>query len=215
MFKSRKFFAGAMAACLLPATGVALAAAHAEIFEAGAAIPARPIAESSLLAPAATPQPADRPAEAPEAASAPAPAAPAETAQEPGPSASGRPAIAASGAADSELNCLARVILYEAGAESRAGQLAVAQVVLNRTRSGRFPRTICGVINQRGQFASIRSFRPRRDARWNRAVAIARAARAGERVAAVGGALFFHAARVRPFSGRTRLARLGGHIFYR
>jgi len=215
MFKSRKLFAGALAACLLSATGVTLAAAHAEIFEAGAAIPARPIAQSPVLAPAAIAQPADRPAEAP-AAPVPssAPAAPPEAAQEPTRPAPARPA-AASGAADSELNCLARVILYEAGAESRAGQLAVAQVVLNRTRSGRFPRTICGVINQRGQFASIRSFHPRRDARWNRALAIARAARGGERVAAVGNALFFHAARVRPFSGRTRLARLGGHIFYR
>jgi spore germination cell wall hydrolase CwlJ-like protein len=208
MFKSRKLFAGALAACLLSATGVTLAAAHAEIFEADAAIPARPITESSLLSTAATTQPADQPAEASQAAPAPAPAPAA-------PEQAARPATATSGTMDSELNCLARVILYEAGAESRSGQLAVAQVVLNRTRSGRFPRTICGVINQRGQFASIRSFHPRRDARWNRAMSIARAARDGERVGSVGNAMFFHAARVRPFTGRTRVARLGGHVFYR
>lgn len=217
MFKSRKLFAGALAACLLSATGVTLAAAHAEIFDAGAAIPARPVTAPTVLTPAATPQPAEQPAEAREAApaSSPAPAAPAEAAQEPAGPAPARGAAARARTTDAELTCLARVILYEAGAESRAGQLAVAQVVLNRTRSGRFPRTICGVINQRGQFASIRSFHPPRNARWNRALALARAARAGERVPSIGNALFFHAARVRPFSGRTRVARLGGHVFYR
>ncbi|HYJ31564.1 MAG TPA: cell wall hydrolase [Allosphingosinicella sp.] len=211
MFKSRMLFAGAAGICLLSATGVALAAAHAEMFEAEAAIPARPIVESPILAPV---QPAE-PAEAPKAAPAPlpAPAAPAQAAPEPARPA--RPAVAATGASDAELTCLTRVILYEAGAESRSGQLAVAQVVLNRVRSGRFPRTICGVINQRGQFSAIRSYHPRRDARWNRAQAIARSARAGERVPSIGNAMFFHAARVRPFSGRTRVARLGGHIFYR
>ncbi|HEX8217155.1 MAG TPA: cell wall hydrolase [Allosphingosinicella sp.] len=208
MFKSRFLFAGAVGACLLSATGIALASAQAEIFEAGAAIPVRPIAESPILPPA---QPAE-PAEAQPAAPAlsPAPAAPATAAPEPA-----RPAAAPTAALDAELTCLTRVILYEAGAESRSGQLAVAQVVLNRVRSGRFPRTICGVINQRGQFSAIRSYQPRRDARWNRALAIARSARAGERVPSIGNALFFHAARVRPFSGRTRVARLGGHVFYR
>ena len=212
MFKSRMLFAGAAAACLLSATGVTLAAAHAEIFDAAAAaVPASPTTASIL--PAAPPQPA-APAEAQQAAPAteptPSPAPAPKAVVEP----VRRPA-AASRAADGELTCLARVILYEAGAESRAGQLAVAQVVLNRARSGRFPRTICGVINQRGQFSAIRSFHPPRNARWNRALAVARAARAGERVPSIGNALFFHAARVRPFSGRTRVARLGGHVFYR
>ncbi|HEX9933422.1 MAG TPA: cell wall hydrolase [Allosphingosinicella sp.] len=215
MFKSPMLFAGALGACLLSATGVTLAAAHAEIFEADAAVTAQPTTSSILQA--ATPQPAGDPAEAQQ----PAPAAEPAAAPAPSPAAAPvraepvRRAAAATGAADAELTCLARVILYEAGAESRAGQVAVAQVVLNRARSGRFPRTICGVINQRGQFSAIRSFHPRRDARWNRALGVARAARSGERVAAIGNALFFHAARVRPFSGRTRVARLGGHIFYR
>jgi spore germination cell wall hydrolase CwlJ-like protein len=208
MFKFRKHFVGAFAACLLSATGVTLAAAHAEIFEADAALPARPT--SQILSPAAIPLPAEpaeaRPA-APGAQPAPSPSPAPRTAPERG--------AAASGAVDAELTCLTRVILYEAGAESRSGQLAVAQVVLNRTRSGRFPRTICGVIHQRGQFASIRSYHPRRDARWNRAMAIARAARNGERVGSIGNAMFFHAAHVRPFTGRTRVARLGGHVFYR
>ena len=212
MFKSPKLFVGAFGLCLLSATGVTLAAAHAEIFEADAAVPARPTTQSLL--PNATPQPA------PEAEAQPAVPAAEPSPATPAPAAEPRPELARRAAApvaanDAELTCLARVILYEAGAESRAGQLAVAQVVLNRARSGRFPRTICGVINQRGQFSAIRSFHPPRNARWNRALALARSARAGERVPSIGNALFFLAARVRPFSGRTRVARLGGHFFYR
>ena len=211
MFKSRMLFAGAVGACLLSATGVTLAAARAEIFEAEAAIPA-PATSTSIL-PAATPQPAE-PAEAQPAAPA------AQSAPSPSPVPAPQPepvrrTAAASGAVDAELTCLARVILYEAGAESRAGQLAVAQVVMNRVRSPRFPNTICGVVNQRGQFASIRSFRAPRGARWSRALAIAREARAGGRAPGIGNALFFHAARVPAFRGRTRVARLGGHVFYR
>ncbi|MEA3017642.1 MAG: hypothetical protein QOI38_2364 [Sphingomonadales bacterium] len=208
MSQSRFFLAGALGACLL--SGVTFAAANAEIL--GAANPALPALESPVLpSPAAAAQPAQpsdvQPA-APAIASAPvaAPTAPIEPV---------RRAAAPAEASDAELNCLARVILYEAGAESRAGQLAVAQVVMNRTRSGRFPRTICGVINQRGQFSAIRSYRAPGGARWASALRVAREARSGGRVASVGNALFFHARHVRPFRGRTRVAQLGGHVFYR
>ena len=213
-----KLFAGAVAACLLSATGVALAAAHAEIFEADAAIPAQPT--TSALPAVIAPQPAV-PAEAQQAAPATSPlpsTEPAAQPQQPQSAARDRePAreAARTSVSDAELTCLTRVILYEAGSEPRAGQLAVAQVVLNRMRSGRFPRTICGVINQRGQFSSIRSFRHPRNARWNRAEGIARAALEGERTPAVGRALFFHARHVPAFRGRTRVAQVGGHIFYR
>ena len=115
-----------------------------------------------------------------------------------------------------ELECLTRVILYEAGAESRAGQVAVAQVVMNRVESPRFPNTICGVIYQRGQFSAIRSFNPPRNARWNRAMALARDVLDGHEPM-VGEALYFHATRVRPafVRSRTRVATIGNHVFYR
>src|SRR5688500_404109 len=45
--------------------------------------------------------------------------------------------------ADSELNCLAVGVYYEAKSEQLAGQLAVADVIINRTKSGRFPKSIC------------------------------------------------------------------------
>jgi spore germination cell wall hydrolase CwlJ-like protein len=116
---------------------------------------------------------------------------------------------------DRELDCLTRVILYESGAESRAGQLAVADVVLNRVQSPRFPDTICGVIYQRGQFSSIRSFNPPQGARWQRARAVA--LDAIDDGSTVGRALYFHATSVRPayVQNRPRVAQIGNHIFYR
>lgn len=208
----RKFLAGAFGACLASGSAVAFVAAQAEPVPGQAAAmiaadtqiqmaPVQPSAQPAAPAAVALPSAVAIPA----AASAPAPRPqPAVEAEDDG-----------SQVSETELACLTRVILYEAGAESRSGQLAVAQVVLNRTRSGRFPRTICGVINQRGQFASIRSFNAPRGTRWERAEDIAEAALEGERAPGIGSALFFHAAHVRPFSGRTRVARLGNHVFYR
>src|SRR4051812_26291967 len=48
------------------------------------------------------------------------------------------PAAAVSSEIDQELTCLAKIVHHEAGNQSAAGQLAVAQVVMNRVRSGRF-----------------------------------------------------------------------------
>jgi hypothetical protein len=46
------------------------------------------------------------------------------------------------------VRCLAEAVYYEARGEQYIGQVAVAQVVLNRARSGKWPRSICAVINQ-------------------------------------------------------------------
>ena len=118
---------------------------------------------------------------------------------------------------DAELTCLAKVVVHEAGNQSRAGQMAVAQVVMNRVNDsrGRFGRTICGVIMQRGQFFNVHAYNPPRNARWRTAVEIARLARDGDHPPVIGNALFFHAAYAAPFRGRTRVGRIGDHVFYR
>ena len=118
---------------------------------------------------------------------------------------------------DAELTCLAKVVLHESGNQPRAGQIAVAQVVMNRVndRRGRFGRTICGVVMQRGQFFNVHAYNPRRDVRWFRALEIAREVRDGNAEPVMEGALFFHASYARPFRGRSRVGRIGGHIFYR
>ena len=124
-------------------------------------------------------------------------------------------APAAQTAPDAELTCLAKIVLHEAGNQSRTGQLAVAQVVMNRVHSGRFASTICGVAMQRGQFFNVHAYNPRHDTRWFQALEVARQARDGNAEPVMQGALFFHAAYAGPFRGRTRLGRIGGHIFYR
>ena len=45
-------------------------------------------------------------------------------------------------------DCMAAAIYYEAAGEPEAGRLAVAQVILNRLRHPRFPKSVCGVVYQ-------------------------------------------------------------------
>ncbi len=115
-----------------------------------------------------------------------------------------------------ELECLARAVYYEARGEPLHGQAAVAHVILNRTRSGRFPASVCGVVDQPGQF-TFRAGRPERrhPAQWARAQKLAAQALAGELPNPVGSALFFHADHVSPGWRRPRVAEIGNHIFYR
>ena len=119
-----------------------------------------------------------------------------------------------------EHECLAGAVYFESKGEPLQGQLSVAEVVLNRSRSGRFPSTICGVVTQRGQFSFIRAGRfppiARATAAWRKAVAIARIAMDDMADGPAPRALFFHATRVSPgWRGLTRVATVGNHIFYR
>ncbi|MFD1033651.1 cell wall hydrolase [Sphingomonas hankookensis] len=120
---------------------------------------------------------------------------------------------------DEELNCIAIGVYYESKGEPLAGQLAVADVILNRANSGRFPASACGVLTQRSQFSFVKGGRlPDVDTSrpaWKTAVAIARIARDELWKSPAKGALFFHARRVSPNWGKTRVASLGNHIFYR
>lgn len=118
-----------------------------------------------------------------------------------------------------EEECLAATVYFESRSESFDGQLAVARVVLNRSGSGRFPGSVCGVVFQPGQFSFVRGggFPPiaRSSRDWKEAVAIARIAQDGLWAGRAHNALFFHAARVSPGWRMTRVAAIGNHIFYR
>src|SRR3546814_1142084 len=58
---------------------------------------------------------------------------------------------------DAAHDCLAATIYHESRAEPLEGQLAVAEVVINRTQSPSFRRTICGVVTQPKQFSFVRN----------------------------------------------------------
>ena len=117
-----------------------------------------------------------------------------------------------------DLRCIATGVYFESANQHLEGQLAVANVILNRVESGRFAATPCAVLTQRGQFSFVRRGvvpTPPNDHRWQRAVAIARIASEDRWTDPVPGALFFHATYVSPGWNRPRVARLGDHIFYR
>ena len=127
---------------------------------------------------------------------------------------------------DAEWGCLAQAIYFEARGEPLEGQVAVAEVVLNRVQDRRFPGTVCGVTTQgvgsgRGcQFSyacdgnsdTMKSAGPRQ-----RAEKLATLMLAGRARNITDGATYFHTRSVRPsWSHRmTRTASIGHHYFYR
>jgi spore germination cell wall hydrolase CwlJ-like protein len=123
-------------------------------------------------------------------------------------------------AVDADRECVATAVYFEARGEPIEGQLAVAQVVLNRAASGKYPSSVCAVVKQRSQFSFIRRGKippiAKATEAWRKAVAIARIA--WERLAnQIGGdVLWYHAIYVSPGWGRrlTRVAQIGTHIFY-
>jgi spore germination cell wall hydrolase CwlJ-like protein len=79
-----------------------------------------------------------------------------------------------------ERRCLAEAVYFEGRNETIEGQIAVAQVVLNRVRSGKWPNTVCGVVHQgRGEACAFPGVckageRPsEKDEKWQRAAWIA------------------------------------------
>ncbi len=126
-----------------------------------------------------------------------------------------------SGELNEQMQCLAGAVYFESRGEPLAGQLAVADVVINRSQDRRFPASYCGVVYQRAQFSFVKGGRMPRirtgTAAWSRAKAIARIAHDGMWDSKVDGAVYFHAKYVRPsWSHRkTRTATIDTHIFYR
>jgi len=132
--------------------------------------------------------------------------------------------VAANGdgpALDAEGTCLATAVYFESMGESLEGQLAVAQVVINRAKSGQYPTSLCGVVKQKAQFSFVRGGQfPRVDAgceAWRKAQAIARIATGKMAQVIPTDVLWYHADYVAPSWGRrlARVDKIGAHIFYR
>jgi hypothetical protein len=209
-------------------------AVAAQQAEAAALPPMTPVPAMMLAAPqitgAATPLPAtlstDVPVlNSPFAAGEPA-AEPADTKAQRAPEAT-RPASLARLVADMrgndeiaagderEFGCLATAVYFESRGEPLEGQLAVAQVILNRVESGRYAGSVCAVLRQPGQFSFDVSRRPADNADWKTAQAIAAIAMTGGWREVAPDALAFHAARLSPGWRMTKVAQIGNHVFYR
>ena len=117
-----------------------------------------------------------------------------------------------------DLACMAGAIYFEAKGEPLSGQLAVAEVILNRTKSGRFPKSVCSVVTQPGQFSFVRGGRipsVAQNRQYQTAVAVARVALGDMWDSPAADAMYFHARRVSPSWGHKTVATIGNHIFYR
>ena len=136
------------------------------------------------------------------------------------------PGAAVDPAREDAMRCLTLAVAHEAGNQPRAGQEAVAEVVLNRLAHPAFPKSVCGVVWQgwrRGSgcqftFVCDGALDRRLDDRTIRAARmVAQAALGGTGPVRVAGALNYHATYVQPGWANTLdpVGRIGAHIFYR
>ena len=122
---------------------------------------------------------------------------------------------------DAQEDCLAKAVYFEARGEPLEGQLAVAEVVLNRAASGRYPPTICEVVMQPWQFSFVNATgripeANRASLAWHKAAAIADIAMKRMAKQIPSNVLWYHANYVSPSWGRrlNRVTQIGAHIFY-
>jgi len=126
---------------------------------------------------------------------------------------------------DNDLECLTQAIYYEARNESEAGQAAVAEVVLNRSRHRAYPKRVCEVVYQRNSRTCQFTFtcdgsigrRAVNPVSWARAERIAREVYDGRSASQLPkNSVNYHANYVRPSWGRrlSRVRQIGAHIFY-
>jgi hypothetical protein len=122
--------------------------------------------------------------------------------------------------------CLTEALYFEARGESLTGQIAVAEVILNRVDSKRYPDTICGVISQGEhrrhacQFSYNCDGRPETIANKRLFEKLGRVAWVmmnGKSRDLTDDALFYHTTAVRPYwsSKMVQTTQIGQHIFYR
>lgn len=127
-----------------------------------------------------------------------------------------------------QLDCLAKNIYHEAGSEPFEGKVAVAQVTMNRSESGRFPKDICAVVYQKnviyekvvcqfswycqnGGKAIIKN-----KAAYNESYEVAKKVLLeGFRLDTMKKAMYYHADYVSPGWGKPVVGKIGRHIFYK
>lgn len=126
-----------------------------------------------------------------------------------------------------EHRCLATAIYFEARSEPVKGQLAVAQVIMNRVRSSYYADTVCGVVYEGAHRRNSCQFsfacdgaadKPKDKKRWVIAMNLARRVTDGKVwLTDIGYASHYHATYVKPKWRKSMkyIKRIGAHIFYR
>jgi hypothetical protein len=125
-----------------------------------------------------------------------------------------------------EWRCLAEAMYFEARGEGIDGQVAVAEVVLNRVDSARYPDSVCDVVLQGSKNRGACQFsyncdglanRVANKRAWERIGKIAWLMLEGRPRTLTDEALYFHSTSVRPSWSRkyVRTTQIGRHVFYR
>lgn len=115
----------------------------------------------------------------------------------------------------SEQECMERAMYFESNRSSRDGMVAVGSVVMNRVQSGQYPRSVCGVVGQKNQFAPGVLSRKMNDRSVPKVREAARSVLRGERHPMVGNAMFFHTAGHRfRYDNMHYVLTTGGNSFY-
>ena len=115
-----------------------------------------------------------------------------------------------------DIQCLAENIYHEARGEPFIGQLAVAQVTINRFQTSRYGKSVCATVHQKKQFSwTINKPRVGDKKRWENSYYIAQFVLSGVLMHNFP-AHFYHTKAVNPKWNRDkRVVRvIGNHVFY-
>lgn len=120
-----------------------------------------------------------------------------------------------------EQKCLAKNVYYEARGEDVHGQLAVAQITLNRLEMGNWGNTICSVVFSKNQFSWTEDKTLRNKAlvepeAWEVSMAVSKTALLGATLYDLRDAIYFHTTQVKPVwrKSMSKIKQIGAHIFY-
>jgi spore germination cell wall hydrolase CwlJ-like protein len=118
-----------------------------------------------------------------------------------------------------DVECLTRNIYYEAGVESQVGKFAVANVTVNRLKTGYWGNSICKVVYAKKQFSwTLAKKLPRPNSKvWAESEGVARKVLAGHRVRGLTKSLYYHAIYIKdPKWADTKheAGQIGNHVFY-
>lgn len=129
---------------------------------------------------------------------------------------------------EAQIQCLAQNIYWEAASEPFEGKVAVAQVTMNRMNSGKFPRTVCGVVQQRNIFydkvvcqfswfceANHKTKKVHHGLYVESEEVAKKVLLEGFRLDSMKEALYYHADYINPKWNKERVGKIGQHIFYK
>lgn len=127
-----------------------------------------------------------------------------------------------------QLQCMTKNIYWEAASEPFEGKVAVAQVTMNRMMSGKFPDSVCGVVEQKTSFVrnvvcqfswfceSTHLTKPVYKKLYDESAEVAKMVMLeGFRLPNLKEAMYYHADYVNPRWKKEKITQIGRHIFYK